>query len=188
MSDQQIIPADMSSCISYGVDGFKKQPVFHLVVNLLYAIINSFTAGLLMGPLMVGYMRALKKDDAGQPITVNDGFSGFDAFVPALVVGVVTGLAISVASIFLVIPAFIVMPLAPASLWLVANGETDPMKAMQRAWVGVQRNLVPGAVASLVIMLVIMAGALACGLGLIVTLPIGMIAFCRLGQQVASGC
>ena len=56
---------DIGTCVSAGINGLKKDPLTHIVTSLLIGIVGGATAGLLTGPMMVGYMRMIKREDEG---------------------------------------------------------------------------------------------------------------------------
>lgn len=54
---------DLGACVSYGFESVKKNIGFHVVAVVILMIINSFTAGILGGPFLLGYFKALEKAD-----------------------------------------------------------------------------------------------------------------------------
>ncbi len=75
---------DIGACVSAGVAGLKKNPLAHIVGNVLVMVVGGVSAGLLTGPMLVGYMRMVKAEDEGREIEFTDVFKGFDDLVPAL--------------------------------------------------------------------------------------------------------
>jgi uncharacterized membrane protein len=67
-------------------------------------------------------------------------------------------------------------------------GEKDPGNALRRAFEILKENLIDAALCSLVLSLVAGLGALACGIGMLVTVPvaaIGSFVMCR--QLIGAG-
>src|SRR3989339_1997997 len=154
---------DMSSCVSYGIEELKKNPGFQILASLVILLINSCTGGLLYGPLMVGYYRALKKEEQGQTPELGDVFSGFDVFLPSFLVSLLGGIAVGIAACLCIVPMFFVLPIIPAALLLVTEGEKDGIQALKTAFEPLKANLVPAGIAALVLCLIGAAGSILCG-------------------------
>lgn len=76
---------DIGGCLSYAVDRFKSNIAFHLLAMVVVAVVGACSLGLISGALMVGYIRALKKQDQGGTVEVGDLFSAMDTFVPTFI-------------------------------------------------------------------------------------------------------
>jgi len=83
---------------------------------LLVGIIGNISAGILAGPMMVGYMRMIKTDDEGGKIEIGDVFKGFDDFIPALLAVLVGGIAVGIGFMLCIIPGLLVMAVVPPRL------------------------------------------------------------------------
>lgn len=178
---------DIGACISGGIAIFKRNPVFHIVGSILIYIVSQFSFGLLQGPMMVGYYRALNKEDAGGKAELGDLFKGFDDFVPALVAALVGAIVVTSGYFLCIIPGMLLVAILPTALCLVADGEKDGINALKRAWMAVKSNLVMAAVAMLVIGLLTMVGLIACCVGILITAPIGMASSHLLAKQIMAG-
>jgi len=177
---------DLGACVTYGVDALKKNTGFQILAVVVVGIINGFTAGILGGPLMVGYYKAMAKLDAGQNADLNDLFSGFDKFIPAFLAFLLTGVMITIGYFLCVIPGLIIAPLMPLSLCLVAKGEGDAIAAIKGGWNALQPNIIMATLAFIVLGIVGTLGVLACGVGIIFTLPIALAGTYKLSQQILS--
>jgi uncharacterized membrane protein len=175
---------NIGSTLSKSIARLKANPGFHIIACLLVAIVGG-ALFLLYGPMIVGYFKALDKEDRGEKPEIGDVFKGFDDFVPALVAGVVGGLVVSIGFMLCVIPGILILPLFPLALYFVAKGEKDGINALKRAWPLVKANLVPAAIAALVVSLVAHLGIILCVIGVILTLPLGMIGFYLIAKQLA---
>ena len=89
---------DIGSCLSAGIDGFKKNPVAHILAVVLIGAVGGVSAGVLSGPMVVGYMRLIQKEERGEAVEFTDVFKGFDDFVPALLAVLLSSLIVSVAN------------------------------------------------------------------------------------------
>lgn len=178
---------DIGVCVSAGINGLKKDPVTHIVTSLLIGIVGGATAGLLTGPMMVGYMRMIKREDEGHKAEIADVFKGFDDFVPALLAVLLSSIIVGIGFMLCFIPGLLIMALVPVATYLVAVGEKDGIKAISRAWDAVKANLLSAFFCGLILAIVGSLGALLCGVGIILTLPIDFIGSYRMAKQMTDG-
>ena len=122
---------DIGMCVSAGFNGLKKDPVTHIVTSLLIGVVGGVSAGLLTGPMMVGYMRMIKREDEGTKAEIADVFKGFDDFVPALLAVFISSIIVGIGFMLCVIPGLLIMALVPTAAYLVAVGEKDGINAIK---------------------------------------------------------
>lgn len=175
---------DIGACIGVGIDTFKKNVGLHILAALLGAAISGVAAGILTGPMLVGYYRLLQKEARGEAVDIGDLFRGFDDFVPALVAALVSGLATIVGYLCCVVPGLLLMPLTVLSCYFVALGEKDGIQAVKRAFELVKQNLLMGMIAMIVLSILGSLGAILCFVGLLVTMPVAAIATHALCRQL----
>jgi uncharacterized membrane protein len=175
---------DISSCVSAGVSGFKKDAVTHIVATLLVVFISGIGFGLLTGPMIVGYMRMIKSGEEGNQIQIADVFKGFDSFVPALLAVLVGSIVVSIGYMLCVLPGMLLMAIIPTAAYLVADGETDGMEALKRAWMAVKSNLVSAFLCMLVLGIVGNLGFILCFVGVLLTMPIAFIGSYHMAKQL----
>ena len=178
---------DISTCVSAGINGLKRDPVTHIVASLLIGIVGGVSFGLLTGPMMVGYMRMIQREEAGTKAEIADVFKGFDDFVPALLAVLVSSIIVGIGFMLCVLPGLLIMALVPTAAYLVAVGEKDGINAIQRAWAVVKANLLSAFLCSLVLVIVGSVGGLLCGIGMILTLPIAFIGMYHMAKQLTDG-
>jgi uncharacterized membrane protein len=178
---------DIGSCVSAGINGLKKDPITHIVTSLLIGIVGGVTAGVLTGPMMVGYMRMIKREDEGHKPEIADVFKGFDDFVPALLAVLMSSIIVAIGFMLCVIPGLLIMALVPTAAYLVAVGESDGINAIRRAFEAVKANLVSAFFCALVLGIVGSIGSILCGIGIILTLPIGFIGSYHMAKQLTDG-
>ena len=176
---------DIGACVSAGFNGLKKDPVTHIVTSLLIGVVGGATAGLLTGPMVVGYMR--KCEDEGNKVEIADVFKGFDDFVPALLAVLLSSIIVGIGFMLCFIPGLLIMALVPTAAYLVAVGEKDGINAIKRAFEAVKANLLSAFFCALVLGIVGSIGGLLCGIGMILTLPIGFIGSYHMAKQLTDG-
>ena len=178
---------NIGGSITAGIDGLKKNPITYVIGFLLLGIVNAMTFGLLLGPLMVGYFRMAKIDDEGGKAQIGDLFKGFDDLVPGLVAGILSSVIVFVGTLLCIIPGALVSPIIPTSLYLVATGEKDGVKAVTRAWKAISKHLIESFACGLVLNIIGAVGMVLCCVGLFVTLPITLIGNYHMAKQLTDG-
>ncbi len=178
---------EIGTCVSAGIDGLKKNAVTHIVSALLVGIVGGVSGGILSGPMMVGYMRMIKAEDEGGTPEIGDVFKGFDDFVPALLAVLVSSIIVSIGFFLCIIPGLLIMALIPTAAYLVAVGEKDGINAIKRAFNAVKANMLSSIICSLVLGIIGSIGSIACGIGVIVTLPIAFIGMYHMAKQMTDG-
>lgn len=152
---------------------------------------------ILAGPLLFGFVRVVQKRYKGQPAEIGDIFQGFQDFGK----GLVTILLLFVCGIVVWIPLFIVnrvlsfipilgpivafllMFAAMLCLWaalffvikIAALSPTRPVDAIKQSIRFFLTNMGPMILLALVTMVIAMAGAVACGVGILFTMPLALI-------------
>ena len=177
--------ANVGDCLSGAWGIFKNNAVTHVVCTFLVMAVTSLSAGLLAGPMIVGYLRMVERETRGEPVQIGDIFRGFDDFVPALVAGLISSLVVSLGFMLCFIPGLLIMALPPVALYLVARGERDGVAAFNQAWSLVTKNLGSAFFCSLVLGIVGSLGFVLCGVGALLTLPLSMIGSYFLAHQLA---
>jgi len=177
---------DIGVCLSAGFSGMKRNPVTHIVATLLVGIVGGVTAGLLTGPMVVGYMRMIQKEEEGGKAEVADVFKGFDDFVPALLAVLLSSIIVSIGFMLCVLPGLLMIALVPTAAYLVATGEKDGINAIKRAFAAIKENLLGSVICSLVLGIVGSLGTILCGVGVILTMPIAVIGMYHMAKQITS--
>ena len=182
--------AKLGSSFNRGLDIYKKNflPIF--LATLLAFVIGIVSCGICIAPLLCGVfamiLAALRSSDA--KLKAGDVFKGFQKFLPAFVACLVLGVINSIANgvliaipivgwIALVVVCYAVAPAVTVwSLMLVADQDASigdailvPLKLLgdKRFWSVVWVSFVAGIVGGL--------GAIALGIGVLVTIP---LAYC----------
>ena len=100
--------ASVGDCLSGAWGTFKKNVLTHVVCTLLVMVVAGISAGLLAGPMMVGYMRMIERETRGEAVQIGDVFRGFDDFVPAFVAGLISSLVVSLGFMLCFIPGLLI--------------------------------------------------------------------------------
>lgn len=148
------------------------------LASLVAGLLGAFTCGVLAGPLWAGLtmiiLRLLRKEFPAPKI--GDVFKGFDFFLPALLLVVVIAVAFSAASFVPLIgqvAGIFLWPLVMFAMCLVVDRKMDFWPAIQASYEKAKDDYVPLLLLSLLSGVVVGVGALLCGVGVILTAPMG---------------
>ncbi len=130
-------------------------------------------------PLAAGLWHMQIKRAAGGSPEIGDMFKFFDRVVPLILVNIVVGLATGIAMLFLILPGIYVAVAGYLAVPLVAERGLDPVDAFTTSVKAVNNHWFDVFLLGLAAFLVVMAGALCLGIGLIWAYPV----FC-----IAAGC
>lgn len=119
-----------------------------------------------------GLFRMAIKQVRGEAIAVGDIFTVTDVLPNLLVAAILTGLATAIASLFCVIPGFVVGGLLMLTIPLVVDRRMAAMDAMKASWDALKGDVVMATVFYLVVSIIAQLGAIACYVGLLFTLPL----------------
>lgn len=154
-----------------------------VVVHLLVALLGSLTLGILMGPLWLGAsMIVLALVDGKAPPPVGDVFKGFSKFLPSLLLLVLIGVSSALASLILQATC-VLAPLAPVvvvgiltatmfSIFLIGERNLDVWPAVQQSFELSKPTFWPLFAWVLLLSLLSGLGAIACGIGVVLTMPL----------------
>jgi hypothetical protein len=173
--------------ISAAIERLKGDYLQHLIAAVIIIAVNWIAWGLLSGPMMVGYMRAMQRaESTGGQFKINDLFSGFDSGFPIyLIVAVLTGLMIGIGFSLLIIPGILIMAMGPAALYGAGiQRDNDIVGLIKRAWKANAQNLIPCSLTMLALAIIGSSGALLLGFGIVLTMPVMLAGSYLLGQRM----
>ena len=163
--------------IGKGWEMFTANPGMFIVIVIIAMGINmaaSFTyvGGLIIGgPLSVGLAYcALRQLDEGT-FEIGDMFQGFKQFLPAMLAGLLVTLFSFVGALLCIIPGIIVGVLYALTYFYLADRKMDFWPAMEASREVVWENFGGFLLLGLLLALLNIAGAMLCGVGLLVTIP-----------------
>ena len=167
---------------------FKTDIVTLVVANLIATVLAAVTCGVLAGPMMVGLYHTFQKKARGQKFEYGDLFWGLsNQFLPSFLIILVFFVALSLVGVIPCVGPLLsslamlaLSPLLLYSLCLLADApQTVPVGGLQDLVKGVWTKLQPQYLMFVVWILVAYiisgAGSIACGIGMLVTAPIGVM-------------
>lgn len=155
-----------------------------IVAALLVLVISSATLGILAGPMLAGYVLiVLRLKDKTEPKpAIGDVFQGFNYFLQAFLFMIVYFVVMFVAATVLgfipvigglasIFVSYAVATLVLFAMFLIVDKKMDFWPACQASIDQVKTNFWPFLGFTVVITVISMLGAIACLIGIIVTLP-----------------
>ncbi len=169
---------------------FKSNLALWIVINLIAGLLGILTLGILLGPLTVGVCGVILKRMDGQPAQVGDVFQGLKYFVPGLIyaiawVGLTFLLVLLLQFTWVLSRLSALVPAVVGTAWafapfLIWEQHMDGIGALRTSFAMAKPVFLMLAVYVLVLQILSGLGALACGIGAVVTAP-----FFPLGLAVA---
>jgi uncharacterized protein DUF4339 len=154
-------------------------------VTALIMLVNSAASGILQGPLMGGLFAYYLKRIRGQPAEISDAFSGFATHFLQLFLGfLVSGLLITLGSFFCVLPGIYLGIAWQLTLPLIQDKGIGFWDAMEVSRKVLTRNWWGMFALTLICALANICGALCCLVGLLVTLPLTLIALAYIYEDL----
>ena len=157
-----------------------------LVVGAIFGV--AFVA---LGAIMqAGFARGVLGLTYGRPLDVGTMFK-FDNVVTVIVAGLIVGVAYGVGLILCVIPGLVVLFFSQFYVWFIVDKKMSAFDSIKASFSLVNRNVGTMIGFFLATILAYLVGAILCGIGLLVAIPVIYIAqgyaYRRLqGEQVAA--
>ena len=172
------VTVDFGGWIQKAFDLYKANFVTLLLSGLIASLLSGLTFGVLAGPMYVGlFMVTLglldRKTPAPQP---GDVFKGFSLFLPSFLLVLIVGAVSFVSSIVLPfigsLVGLVLMTFVMFCLPMLADGQSNNIgQLLTRSFEMVKSNFWPLLALTLVAGIIAGVGAILCGIGVIVTMP-----------------
>ncbi|MFN0106691.1 MAG: hypothetical protein ACKV2U_31925 [Bryobacteraceae bacterium] len=143
-----------------------------VLLGFIYLAAGSTVPILLQGPVALGLQWAALRQVSGRRADVNDLAFGFNQFPHAVLVCLVTSLIIGFSTVLLIIPGLIAATLLQFPYLLVIDRKLDFWAAIKESFDVSQRHFGTLFGFFLLQLCLIIAGALLCGVGLLVAVPV----------------
>lgn len=150
-------------------------------------LLAGFCAFLLQGPVSVGTALASLRAERDDPPDVGDVFRGFDFFTEAFVASLLVGLVCAVGTLLCIIPGIIAAVGLMYTYQFIADKGMNWSEAMRSSWELVKGRFWDHFVLLLALAGINFLGALACGIGVIITIPLSYIAVSVAYNELTSG-
>jgi hypothetical protein len=165
--------------------GFAGFCLLCLVIQLVFRVIpilGPVASFAVTTPLLIGNFMVSAKLLQGQPPEFRDFFAGFQYYLPLLLLSLVAGLFIGIGTLLLIIPGIYLAVAYLFASCLVVDRRLDFWPAMELSRLSVNPRWFGYFAFTLLLALLNLAGAIALGVGLLVTIP---LSFCTLAAAYA---
>jgi uncharacterized membrane protein len=153
---------------------FQSKPVEHLVAGLIVIALSAVTLGVLFGPLSVGQIRMIEKQQRGETPRIEDVFAGFSSFGASFLTSLILFVAVFVGMLLLVLPGVFVGLAWGFAIWFVALEGASPSAALSSSW-QLLKNHTVSVIVVFVLLGVVNAVASSIVLATLLTAPLSMI-------------
>lgn len=142
------------------------------LATLVFAILSSVVPIVLQAPMVVGMHIMLVNKMLTGRLDFGDLFKGFNYFLPALLATLVMGIFIFIGMLACIIPGLVVGAMYLFTYLFILDRKMEFWPAMQASHEIVKKNYLGFTFFFLALALLQLAGALLCGVGLLVTIPL----------------
>ncbi len=171
-----VIKAKGGQWISQGWEVVKTDIGLFMGLTLLYLIVGSAGSVLTQGPMQVGFHLACMKKLVRGRMEIGDLFQGFNYFVAAFVAALIIALFATLGFLLCIIPGLVVSAVYMFTYLFVADKRLEFWPAMEASHAVVKNDYVGFTLFLLGLGLLNFVGILCCIVGLLVTIPISMMA------------
>ena len=147
-----------------------------MIIILSVSSVVPFGPLVLVGPLMLGMYKMTRAAIRGENVEFGDLFSGFPKFLPTFLASLLITIFSCIGMIFCIVPGILVSILYLPTYLFILDDNLDFWNAMEASRRMVMNNLGQWLILALVLCVLNIAGCLACGVGLLVTIPMMYIA------------
>jgi len=150
------------------------------VLGILGGVVqgSSSLIGLLVGSYMAGGIASfVLKVARGQPVSFGDVFSGGKYFGKMFVAGIGFFIAVAIGAVLCIVPGYIVALGLSLYSYVVVDQGLSGVDALKKSWEMTKGHKVTLFLMALLSILVVIAGAIACGIGVLLgSMPVLLLA------------
>lgn len=146
------------------------------LLTLVFVLISGAVPLILQGAMIVGIHIVCWRKLAGGKADINDLFKGFNYFVPSLAAVVLIAVFAAIGFVLCIIPGLVVLAMYKFTYLFIADRKMDFWPAMQASHAIVKQDYFGFTMFVVACALLNVLGALLCGVGLLVTIPMTYMA------------
>ncbi len=162
--------------ISQGWEVVKTDVGLFMGLTVLYLIVGSAGSVLTQGPMQVGFHLACMRKLVRGRTEIGDLFQGFNYFVAAFVAALLIAVFATVGVLLCIIPGLVITAMYMFTYLFVLDKRLEFWPAMEASHAVVKNDYLGFVLFLLGLGLLNIVGALCCIVGLLVTIPISMMA------------
>ncbi len=179
---------DVSKYLKEGWETFKSRPGEFIVFTLIIAVVTalfsrldvpgSLLASLVTAPLYAGFIIVVFLLFKGKEAQFGDFLKGFNYFLPLVLASIVMSILITIGTFLLILPGIYLAVSYMFVTMLIVDYRMEFWQAMETSRKIVTKNWFSLFVLFLVLLVINLLGALALGIGLLVTMPLSVCSVC----------
>jgi uncharacterized membrane protein len=146
------------------------------VAALLLMVVGGAVPVILQGAMAIGFNIMIVKKLAFGKLDVGDLFKGFNFFVPALVAHILMSIFTTIGVLLCIVPGLVIAAMYMFTFLFILDKKMEFWPAMQASMELVKKDYVGFTLFFLALVLLQILGALACIVGLLITIPIMFVA------------
>ncbi|MDZ4857682.1 MAG: hypothetical protein SGI88_01765 [Candidatus Hydrogenedentes bacterium] len=158
---------------------------------LCYMVLGNWARSLgqliLSGPLLLGYYGMALRAARGQSVQITNLFDGFQNFLHAFLANLFISVLVGIGTVLCVLPGLFALMIYLLTYLFMSDRKYDFWKSLESSRQTIMADLGAWLPLFLVFLLLIIAGALACGIGLLITAPIAAVMLSLAYLQVSGG-
>jgi uncharacterized membrane protein len=164
---------------------FQKHALVFVIGAIVVTFLSAFTLGLLAGPLFVGFIDLVRRAHRGEAVQVGEVFSRFDSFGSSVVATFLIAICVAIGCSLLLVPGLLVALFSGFTLHAIAYERLSAVDAIKRSVQIVREHFLSVVVVFLLVSVVQTLGG-SVVLGVLLTLPLGLIAITLTYERMAS--
>ncbi|HBE78117.1 MAG TPA: hypothetical protein DDW65_10110 [Firmicutes bacterium] len=183
---------DVGKALQKTIDLYLKNFGMFFLAGLMVAIVSIVTIGILAGPLIGGFIILILKIERGEQAPINEIFTHFDKFIPTLLIGIICiivpmiiGMIPIIGLIFGIIAGPVISIIYAIAIAQTVDKGVEPIEALKKGYQGFMQEPVINWLYGLIIGVMSSIGAIACGFGIVFTLPLGTIGMAIAYQELS---
>jgi uncharacterized membrane protein len=163
----------IENVLQVGFNLLRKSPGIFIIYSAVSLLVlsNPLSGLLLAGPIITGYYIVARQLRSNRPVELSDFFAGFDRYVPLLILHLLMMLIITLGLIMLVLPGIYFAVSYIFAHFFVWFYDVDPAEALRMSRKTTGGNFGQILLLCLVLTGINLLGALAFGVGLLLTIP-----------------
>jgi uncharacterized membrane protein len=170
------VHADTGRWLGEGWNVVQSEWLMFALITLVFVVISGAIPVVLQGAMIVGIHIVSWRKLTGGKVDINDLFKGFNYFVPSLAAFVVIAVFAALGFLLCIIPGLVILAMYKFTYLFIADKKMDFWAAMQASHAIVRQDYFGFTWFVIAAALLNLLGALLCGVGLLLTVPLTYVA------------
>ncbi len=173
-ADEALADLDIRALLGEAWALFRAQPTTYLLAALILIGAGALSLGVLLAPLLVGFIRMTEAHRRGETIEPGRILDGLPALGPALLTGLMIGVSVTLGTIALIIPGVVIGVMWSFALHFVALRDASAIEALRASWALGRRQIGSVLLVLLTALALTSIGSVVI-VGVVVAMPVSLI-------------